>query len=229
MNSSTSRSRAVGVLFIVATVASALGVVLLGSILEDPGYLTDAAADEVQVSFAVLLDLIAAASIAAIAVMIFPVLKRQSETSALGYLAARIIEATIIVVGAIGLLSILSLSQEYVQAGGPDPAGFRPLGPVLLELRDWTDLIATQFVFGLTALILNYALYQARLVPRWLSVWGLIGAVLAIAAGVMGIFGQDPFSTFSVLLFLPIAVNEMVLAVWLIVKGFNPATSASHT
>ncbi|MBT9438923.1 MAG: DUF4386 family protein, partial [Desulfobacterales bacterium] len=86
------------------------------------------------------------------------------------------------------------------------------------------DLIGTQIVFSLTVLILNYLLYQSRIIPRFISVWGLIGAPLILAAGLLGMFGLvSPFSTISILLSFPIALQEMVFAVWLIVKGFTPS------
>ena len=92
---------------------------------------------------------------------------------------------------------------------------------MLLDGRDVTDAIGTQMIFGVTALILNYALLRSRIVPRIISIWGLIGAPLMLASGTPGVFGGDPFATTSVLLAAPLAVNEMVLAVWLIIKGFS--------
>ena len=88
-------------------------------------------------------------------------------------------------------------------------------------------MLGPMIVLSLTALILNYILYQSRLVPRFISVWGLIGAALMLAAGLLGMFGLSPFSTIVILLGLPLALNEMVLAVWLIVKGFNSSAIAS--
>lgn len=221
------RPRTIGVLFIAATLASVLGLVLLGSTLDDPGYLTSAAAHETRVTIVALLDLTAAALIVAIAVMMFPVLNQHSARIALGYVVTRLVEATITVVGTIGLLSILTLSQEYEQTGGSNPSGFEPLGPVLLAVRDWTDAIGAQTAFALSALILNASLYQTRLVPRFISVWGLLGGALAAAAGLVGLFSGDPFSTISIVLILPIAVNEMALALWLIVRGFTTSTTSA--
>jgi hypothetical protein len=217
----------VGVLFLTATLAGVLSQVTLGSLLDDPADLTRLAANENQLRIGALLDLITAAAVAAIPVMMFRVLRQDSEATALGYLAARLIEAVVIVVGSISLLALVALSEESVGPGATNASDHQTLGDLLLAVRDATDLIGTQIVFAVTALILNYSLYRSRLVPRPISVWGLIGAPLALAAGLLGLFGLDPFSTLSVLLFLPIAVNEMVLAVWLIVKGFDsPATES---
>ncbi len=178
----------------------------------------------------VLFELINDAAVVGIAVMLFPILKKHSESIALGYVGFRIIEAVIIIVGAISLLLLLTLSQEFVIAGAPDASYFQTLGTLLLAARDWVFLLGPGIVFSLGALMFYYLLYQSKLIPRFLSVWGLIGAPLLLAdAGLLGMFGHSPFSTISIFLNLPIAVNEMVLAVWLIVKGFNSSAIASES
>jgi hypothetical protein len=96
-----------------------------------------------------------------------------------------------------------------------------------LAVSDWAQILGAMVVFGLTALILNYLLYQSKLVPRFISVWGFIGAILMLAAGLLAMFGLGYLSPITVLLGLPMALNEMVLAVWLIVKGFNSSAIAS--
>jgi hypothetical protein len=131
------------------------------------------------------------------------------------------------VAGAVGLLIMLTVSQNSV-AGSPD---LPLLGAALLAWHDWSVLIGTLIFFGLGSLILNYVLYQSGLVPRWLSLWGIVGAVLVFSYGLLGIFGVDtglgsPF----MLLAMPIALQEMVFAVWLIAKGFNrPAVHSDQT
>ena len=220
----------VGALFIVATVASILGSVALGSVLDGSGYLINVAASESQVILAVLLFLIAASSAFATAFLLFPILRRHSEGLAAGYVGIRGFENVFYVAGTVGLLIMLTVSQNSV-AGSPD---LPLLGAALLALHDWSVLIGTLIFFGLGALTLNYVLYQSRLVPRWLSLWGIVGAVLVFSYGLLGIFGVDtglgsPF----MLLAMPIALEEMVFAVWLITKGFNrlavqPDQTAQH-
>lgn len=222
MNASKATARIVGALFIVATVAAALSVAFLNPLLDDPDYLAKLSADEGRVVLATLLDLTTAAAVIGIAVMFYPVLRQRSEGLALGYVGARIVEGTVIVISALGSLLLLTSSQEYVQATAADAAGFQPLGTVLLKARDWTDLLGTMLAFGVSAVILNTLLYQTKLVPRFLSIWGLVGAALILVASVLGLSGESPTATSMVLLALPIAVNEMVLAVWLILKGFSP-------
>ncbi len=227
MNSNKRTARIVGVLFITATVSAVLSGLLTGPVLDDPDYLINVSANENQVLIAALLELILAVSVVGIAVILFPILKKQNEALALGYVGLRILEAVIIIVGAISALLLLRLNQEYV-AGTPDASYFQTLGTLLLAERDWTFLLGPVIVFSLNSLILNYLLYQSRLVPRFISVWGLIGATILLASGLLGMF--DIYSIEStVFLAAPIGVNEMVLAVWLIAKGFNSSAIASES
>ena len=220
----------VGVLFLVATIAPLLSFPFSGFI-DNPDDLSKIAENETQVIIGALLEIIMVISIAGIAIAIYPVLKKYSEGLALGYAGARIIESVLFVIGVISLLSLVTLGQEFVKAGAPDASYFQTSSTLLLAVRDWGGHMLGSVILGLGALILYYSLYKARLVPRWLSIWGLIGALLALTEGILSMFGViDPFSTNAVILNIPIGLNEMVLAVWLIVKGFNPiAVNASST
>ncbi len=217
----------VGVLFIIATVASILGKVSLGSILDAPNYLISISAHGNQVILAALFFLIAAIAAVTISFMLFPILRRYVESLALGYVVLRIFENVFYVVGTLGLLLMLTVSQGYV-AGAVDASYYQVLGILLLALKDWAGLIGTLFFAGLGSMTLNYVLYKSKLVPRWLSLWGFIGAALIVLLGLFGIlgFGMGLNSPFA-LIAIPIAVQEMVFAVWLIFKGFNPSVIAS--
>lgn len=217
----------VGFLFIVATVASILGSVFLGSILGAPNYLISVSAHGNQMLIAVIFFLIAAISAFATSFMLFPILRRHIESLAMGYVGLRLFENVFYVVGTLGLLIMLTVSQKYV-AGAVDASYYQVLGTLLLALQDWAILLGTLIFFGLGSMTLNYVLYQSKLIPRWLSLWGFIGAALVILYGLLGIFGlgmglTSPFA----LLAMPIAAQEMVFAVWLIVKGFNTSVIAS--
>ena len=227
-NSDKKTAITVGVLYIIATVAGILSIVLLGPLLADPDYLTNFAANANQIVTGALVDLIGAGAFVALAVIIFPILKRFSGRTALGYVVARSIEAVPFIIANISLLALLTLSQEYVQATAPDVSNFLPIGAGLLATYDWAQLLGPRIFASLAALPFYYLLYQSRLVPRWMSVWGLAAAPLYLASGLLAMYGiVDPFSPILVLLFLPAALLEMVLAVWLIVKGFNSSASAS--
>jgi len=217
----------VGVLFIIATVLGVLGRSFYQPILDAPDYLIKISANENQVIIGGLLALLAAFACAGIAIGLYPVLKKHHEALALGSVGLRIMEGMLIIVGVVGLLSLLTLSQEYVTAGASNASLFQASGTSLLAVRDWAGKLSI-IAFTLGALMYYYVFYQSKLVPRWLSGWGFLGAALSLAAALLAISGQIIyFSTVFILLQVPIGVQEMVLAVWLIVKGFNPSAIAS--
>ena len=170
----------VGVLFIIATVAPLLSFPFSGFI-DDPDDLIKITENENQVIIGALFELIMAFAIAGTAIMIYPILKKHNEGLALGYAGARIIEGILFIVGVIGLLSLVTLSQEFVEAGAPDASYFQSSGTLLLAVRDWGGHMLGSIVLGLGALMLCYLFYQSRLVPRWLSVWGLIDRTNSLA------------------------------------------------
>jgi len=181
----------VGVLFITATVASILAGLLLQPVLDDPDYLNNGTANENRVAIGAFLELIAAGAVVGTGVMLFPVFKKFNEGLALGYASGRSIEGVIIIIGAIGALLLLTLGREYV-AGAPAASYSQASGALLLALRGWALVLGPMIVFSLNDLILSYLLYISRLVPRFLSVWGLLGAPLVLAAGLLIMFGRIP-------------------------------------
>ena len=228
MNSYRKTAIVVGALFLVATVAGVASVALSFSILADSDYLTKINENETLVITGAVLELIMAVSIAGIAIAVYPVIRKHNAALALGYVGARILEGVLFVVSALSLMLLLTLSREFVKGEGPDISYFQTSGALLLAARDWIgNAIAPTFAFGLSMVIFYYVLYQSKLIPRWLSVWGLVGMPLYIAAGLSAMFGGGSMPTAWSLLFVPIAVNEMVLAVWFIVKGFNSSAIAS--
>ena len=227
MQSGKATARIVGVLFIVGTASAVAGDRLVRPIRDEADYLATFASHETRVIVSMVSELVLAAAVVGIAALLFPYLKRQNEGLAVGYVGARIIEATIIILGGISSLLLLTLSRAFLDGGSADTAAFEPSGALLLEAREWTDALGTAIVFGISALILYGLMYRSELVPRWLSAWGFIAAVLVVAAGVRGLYGHSPSSTLSVILTLPIGVQEMVLALWLIVKGFTTPTTAT--
>ena len=226
MQHSKKTARIVGVLFIVGTASAVIGDFLVRPIRDDADYLTTFASHETRVILSMVSELILATAVIAIAALLFPYLKRQHEGLAVGYVGARIVEGMIIILGGISSLLLLTLSRDFLDGGSSETATFGPSGALLLEAREWTDALGTATVFGISALIVYTLFYQSELVPRWLSIWGFIGGVLIVVAGIRGLYGHSPSSTLSVILTMPIGVQEMVLAVWLIVKGFtHPAPS----
>jgi hypothetical protein len=218
-------ARVVGVLFIVATSTAIVGGSLLLP-LGEPDYLVAVAAAEGRIVSGVLIELLLVMSVVAIAVMMYPLLKRQDEGLALGYIGARTVEGVLLLAAAVSGLLVLSLAQEYAAAGAAD---VRVVGDSLLAARDWTYLTGSLVMFGVTALILNGLLYRSRLVPTWLSVWGLFGGGLAVARGLLEMYGVEFTALMQGIFTAPIGVQEMVFAVWLIVKGFDTTHLAVST
>ena len=216
-------ARWAGVFYIIATVAPILTFPFIGflggGVAGEPilDYLVVVSANESQVIIGMLIELTWALAVVGIIVTLFPILKKHSETFALGFSGLRFIEAICNVVHSIIGLSLLTLCLEYAAAGTPDASHFQTVGALLLAGREWTFMIGSGLVWSLSAIVLNYGLFQSKLIPRWLSGWGFIAAILSFATYSLQFFGIDP----TEFLFLPIAVQEMVFAVWLIVKGFN--------
>jgi hypothetical protein len=222
MDSDRKTAIVVGVLFIIATAAPITSAFFTGSIYE-ADYLTAVAANENQVLIGVLLLLTMTASVVSIPIVIYPILKKRNETLALGYVGARIFEGFFSAVNIISLLSLLSLSREFVNASAPLASYFQTSGALILANYDWGSILLN-FPFALSVLVFNYVLYKSRLVPRWLSGWGFIGGALWLATAPVALFDLTPSWT---ALAAPIAVQEMVFAVWLIAKGFNSSAIAS--
>jgi len=218
----------VGVLFITATVAGVLGGMLSLAFTgpsNAPDYFSSISANVNQLTTSGLFILIMGFAAAGIGIMMYPILRKHNETLAFGFAAFRITEGILFSVSVVSLLSILTLSQEFVKAGAPDTSHFQAIGTLLQQGQYWAYHIGT-ISFGLAAAMFYYSLYKSKLIPRWLSGWGLIGTPLWFAVSFLIMFGsiRESLETFF---YLPIAVNEMVLAVWLMVKGFNSSAITS--
>ncbi len=211
----------VGVFFIACTASSILSVLFLGS-LDAPEYLVSVAANENQVLIGMLVQCIWALTCVGIPVLLFPILKKHNETLALGFFSLRLIEGIFVFLAIVCQLSLLTLSKEFV-TGVLDPSYYQASGTILHAVRDWAFWVGPSITFALSALVLNAGLYRSKFVPRWLSGWGLVGALVYIPAELLRFFGFDQFYE---VLAAPIALQEMALAIWLIVKGFNSSAIA---
>ena len=228
MTSYRGNAIAVGILFLACSAASILSVVPLGSMLDSPDYLAQLAANSDKVVLTALIEFVWAATAAGIAIGLYPVLRRYNGSLALGSVAGRTVEGMLVLVGTLSLLGLLTLGQESVAAGPAAAASSQVVGDTLLAVRDWVYGFLMLLSFAVGALMYYYLLYRSRLVPRWLSGWGLIGAGLCLVATVYAGFTQDfGLTTVNTVLNIPIGLQEMVLAVWLIAKGFNPRAIAS--
>jgi hypothetical protein len=222
MKSDRATGAVVGILFITATVLSVLGSAALGSALDGSEYLEDLADYQNRVIAAVLLFVIAASSAFATAVLLFPILRRHAEALAVGYVGLRGFENVLYVAGSVMLLVMVSVSGSDAAAAS-EASALSLVGVSLQATQQWLVSVGTLIFFGLGALTLNAVLYRARLVPRWLSAWGLVGAVLVVTYGLLGILGwSTALGSPLMLLAMPIALQELVFAGWLVIKGFAP-------
>jgi hypothetical protein len=227
MNTYRKNALTVGILFIVCTIASILGPSLAISI-NSPDYLNQLAGNPGQIIIAALLEFIWAAAGAGIAIGLYPLLKKYNGALALGSVGFRVVENVFVLIGTLSLLSLLTLSQEFIAAGAPEASSFQTLGTLLLALRDWQIHVISGLAFSLGVLMYYAILYRSNLIPRWLSGWGVLGAVLALAATVLASFTRDfGLESADTYLHIPIGLQELVFAVWLIMKGFNPSAIAA--
>ena len=217
----------VGVLYIVGTVSGVLSLLFTGPVRKAQDLLIGVAAGGTPIILGALAVLAMGLALAMIPMMMFPILKKQNEVLALGYVVFRGgLETAAYLATALGWLLLLPLSQAY-RVGAPDAASLRAIGALLLDAKE-IGSIGT-IVFCLGASMFYFLLYRSRLVPRWLSAWGLLAVIPYLAGGVLSLAHLlDPMSMITTVLDVPLAVQEMVLAVWLIAKGFNPSAIASQ-
>lgn len=213
-------ARVAGILFIAATVFAIVGGSLLLPI-DEPDYLEQAAAQDAQVVSGALIEMLMVLSVIGIATMLFPVLRRHGEGLALTYVGTRILEGVLLLAAAASALVVVGVSRDAASATSE-------VGEMALAAREWTYLIGSEVMLGVSAAILYSLLYVSRLVPAWLSLWGLAGAVLIGLGGVLEVYGVELPTVGQAVVAAPIAINEMVLALWLIVRGF-PAPEIATT
>jgi len=216
-------ARIVGILYIIGTLAGILSTSFLG-IRNEADYLVKIAENPNSLIIGAMFVLLMGFALALIPAFMFPVLKQHSEIAGVGYIIFRGgLETCANIINVICYLALSALGAAY--AAGADLTQLLGAGAALKAII--TPSINT-FAFGIGALIFYMALYKYNLIPKWISVFGFIAVLLHIASGVLVLFGlQEPFDTGSMIMNLPIAVQEMVMAVWLIVKGFREADTTA--
>jgi hypothetical protein len=217
-----------GVFFMITIVASIpAAYVFYTPVLGHPGYITGPGADT-RVTLGALLEIVTVIANIGTAVTLFPLLKRQNEGVALGYVAARIVESVVIVVGILSVLAVVTLRQDLAGAAGTDATSLVTAGQSLVAVHDRSFLLGPGFLSGIgNGLMLGYLMYRSGLVPRRMALLGLIGGPLVALSGIavlLGLYGQT--SPWSAVATLPEFAWEASLAVYLIVKGFRPSAVA---
>jgi len=220
----------VGVLFIIGTVTGILSAVFLNPVLGDPDYLAKTAENKNQVILGVLFVLTMGLALAIVPVTIFPVLKKHNETLAVGYVVFRGgLETVTYILLAISQLALIPLSQEYIKTGTSGTSYFQAIGNLLMGVQDSIGNILI-IVFCLGAIMFYSLLYRSKLIPRWLSGWGLIAILLHFSTSFLLMFGLiEDWSPILMSLNLAILLQEMVMAIWFIAKGFNPSAIAPES
>jgi uncharacterized protein DUF4386 len=212
-----------GAFYLVTIFASIPALLLHEGVLDNPDFIAGFGSDT-RVLWAGFLDLITALACIGTAIALFPVIKRQNEAVALGFVAARVLEAAVIFIGVVSLLSVVTLRQDLAGSSEADAASLVTAGKSLVAIHDWTFLVGPGLIPGLNALLLGYLMYRSRLVPRAIPLLGLIGAPLLLASATATFFGiYDQVSPPSALAALPVGIWELSLGVWLVVKGFKPS------
>lgn len=218
-------ARVTGVLFLITFISIAI-FGLYGPVLDDPRYIVGSGSD-MSVRLGAFIEVIVAIACIGTAVVLYPIVKRQSEGVALGYVASRVVESVIIVIGVFSLLSIVTLRNAG--AGGADAASLVIAGKSLVAFHDWTFLLGPGFLSGVgNGLLLGYLMYRTGLVPRRMAMLGLIGGPLVAASGIAVLFGlYEQVSVWSAIATIPEFLWEGSLGIYLIVKGFRPSAVTS--
>lgn len=211
-----------GVLYLITIVASIPAqFVLYDSVLKNPEFIIGSGTDT-GVAWGGLLELITALACIGTAVVLFPVVRRQNEGVALGFVTARVFEAGAILVGIVSLLSVVTLRQDLAGTAGADTASLLTTGNALVAVHDWAFLLGPGVIPGVNALLLGYLLYRSGLVPRVIPLMGLIGAPLILAAGTATLLGvTEQVSVWTGIATAPIFAWELSLGLYMAIKGFK--------
>jgi hypothetical protein len=212
-----------GALFLITYLTSIPAALFLYSpVLDHANYIVGGGADT-RVALGALLEVLLIIANIGTAVVLFPVLKRQNESLALGYVTARVIESTFIAIGIVSLLAIVTLRKDVGGAGGA--GSLVPVGRSLVAIHDWTFLLGPGWVVGVgNGLILGYLMYRSGLVPRGMAMLGLTGGPLIIVSGTAVLFNViEPGSAPQVIATIPEFAWELSLGIYLMVKGFKPS------
>lgn len=216
------RSKVIGVLFIAAAVFAVVGGLSYLPIVDNPDYLTDGPTWGTLIAAGAVFELLTAIAATGTALAFYPVLREYAHSTALGYLAFRLFEALLIVVGAISMLTILALRQDVAAGAVADPAALQGVDGALRSIHALSMIVGINFFLGVNTALYSSVLYRERLVPRPLAALGLLAAVGLVLAALVVIFGLVPrTSIVAVLLAVPIIVYEMSLAVYLIARGLG--------
>jgi len=208
-----------GILYLIGTIA---GVLSVSQAIDSPEFLLRAFSSKNQVTSGALFQFLMTICYAGFAISLYPIIRKHSERLAIGFLGFRLIAAVLNILGVVIMLLILALSQEVVNVLTPDLAYYKTLGMLLKNGRDLINHVVMILTYILAGVMLYSIFYKTKLIPRWLSIWGFIGISSTLLATMLVLFGIINIITPAyIILSMPFALQELVLAIWLITKGFN--------
>ena len=223
VNSNKTIAKIIGVIYLAGFVVGIGGNVLIQSVLGVPDFLTTISASSMLVAFGAILWLLAVIGDAAHGVLMFPILKQHSERAATGYLAARIVDAIFIAIMVLFILIQIPLGAEFIKSTALDLFHLQALSSLFSQAQMYSYQIGMS-ALGVSGLILCYTLLKARLLPRWLALWGLVGYAVILFGMMSAIMGSGLGDIASI----PGGLWEVFAGVWLIVKGFTPSAISSE-
>jgi hypothetical protein len=227
MKSSRMNAVIVGVLFIIATAAGVIAAAIGSPIMDAPDYLSKIAANEGTMLTGAFLVFVMSAACAGVGLALYPIMRTYSVGLAIAATGFRLIESVTQVISGLGVIALLALSREFVSAGAPEAAYFQTIGAIIHTTDDWLGNGVMLISWCIGAFMYYGVFYRYRLVPRWLTAWGLIGITLTVITSTLVMLGVIPgFGTVQMIANGPIALQEMVFAVWLIAKGVNMTAGA---
>lgn len=225
MNTYRKSAITVGLLFLIALIFNPIATAILDQFLNTPDYLDKAYHGKNLIIIGNLLNFICALAMIFIPISLFPVVKKNNESLAWGYLVFRALEGILFINIAIKSLSFIGLSKEYLSATTQSASYLQSLGSSVHSEIHWATIIYI-IIYSLGGVLFYYLLYKSRIVPRFLSIWGILAVVLLFVGVVLGMFSLGIFSRLPLMKAMayfapPIAINEFILALWLIIKGYN--------
>ena len=224
MNTARKTAIVAGAFFLITEVTAIAALLLYGPVLGNPQFVISASVDDTRVLAGAFLEVLLAIAVVGTAVTLYPVIRRQHEGMALGHVAARVIEATIIAVGAISLLAVVTMRHTLAETTGAETTAAVTISQSLVAVHDWTFLFGPKLALGVSTVLLAHLMYRSQLVPRLIATLGLIGGTLIFASGTAVLFGlYEDLSVFGLAAAVPVFAWEVSLAIWMIVKGFKPA------
>jgi len=216
-------SLTIGVLIILSI---CVGIMSIVPSVDVPDYLSEAYPNSIQVLIAALSQVVMSLIYVAISVLLFVVIKKYDESSAFGYLCLRTISQVFNLLGTLTIVLLLALSREYMETDSTNSASIKILGILLKSGRDYLNHVLMIVLTSISGIILFILTLRTKLIPEWLSVFGLIGSVVSIFASLLVLFQIiDVITPIYVMLNLPLLIQDLIFAIWLMTKGFSESTN----